>query len=108
MSSRLKETLPFHIFIRRGKVLQMYRDFRRASRKVADVDLRRNLSIQIFTEFKSHKGKDDNAAIKLLLGEGARNLVKLRSMSHVEEVPSSQEIGGVAEGRMGTGWPWSR
>lgn len=108
MSSRLKDTLPFHIFIRRGKVLQMYRDFRRASRKVADKDLRRNLSMQIFDEFKSHKNKGDNAAIKLLLGEGTRNLAKLRSMSQVEEIPSSQVIDGVAEGRVGTGWPWSR
>lgn len=86
----------------------MYRDFRRASRKVADKDLRRNLSMQIITEFKSHKYKGDNAAIKLLLGEGTRNLAKLRSMSQVEEIPPSQVIDGVAEGRVGTGWPWSR
>jgi Complex 1 protein (LYR family) len=105
MASRLKDTLPFHIFIRRGKVLQMYKDFRRATRKVADKDLRIDLKNQVFSEFKSHKNKEDNAAIKLLLGEGTRNLARLRSMSDVEEVSGSNDE---QYGRVGAGWPWSR
>lgn len=108
MSSRLKDALPFHLFVRRGKVLQMYRDFRRASRKVADEDLRIDLKNQVHSEFKSHKLKSDAAAINLLLGEGARTLVRLQSMSRIEETPASQDVEENPQGRVGTGWPWSR
>ena len=91
----------------------MYRDFRRASRKVSDADLRASLRTQILSEFKSHKNKDDAAAIKGLLGEGMRTLTKLRSLSEeVEQINLgvSQLSGseGNKQGRVGTGWPWSR
>ena len=91
-------------------MLQMYRDFRRASRKVADADLRFSLKNQILSEFKSHKDKVDTAGIKGLMGEGARTLARLQSMSEVI-VPDETEakaIGGEEQGRVGTGWPWSR
>jgi hypothetical protein len=81
----------------------MYKDFRRATRKVADKDLRNDLKNQVFSEFKSHKDKEDNAAIKLLLGEGTRNLARLRSMSEVESDSNDEQYG-----RVGAGWPWSR
>lgn len=113
MTSRLKETLPFHLFIRRSKVLQMYKDFRRASRKVKDLDLRGSLKSQIHSEFKSHQGKDDAAAIKGLLGEGIRTLGKLRSMSEEAEkadanINREEDLDGKDYGRVGSGWPWSR
>ena len=91
----------------------MYKDFRRASRKVPDVELRYSIRCQILDEFRSHQRKEDAAAIKGLLGEGMRTLTKLRSMSEeVENVDhgvsrlSSTE--GEEQGRVGTGWPWSR
>lgn len=83
----------------------MYKDFRRATRKVADKDLRIDLKNQVFLEFRSHKNKDDNAAIKLLLGEGTRNLARLRSMSEVEQVSS---LNDEQHSKVGAGWPWSR
>ena len=91
----------------------MYRDFRRASRKVSDSDLRANLRIQILSEFKSHQNKEDAAAIKGLLGEGMRTLTKLRSLSEVVEqvypdVSQSCDKEANEQGRVGTGWPWSR
>ena len=91
----------------------MYKDFRRASRKVKDSDLRSSLRSQIHAEFKSHKEKEDAAAIKGLLGEGMRTLGKLRSMGEdvenaVENMKQPDDPEGAEQGRVGSGWPWSR
>jgi|Transcript_12643 hypothetical protein len=110
----LKDSIPFHIFIRRQKVLQMYKDFRRASRKVPDPDLRISLKNQIISEFRTHSTKQDAAAIKSLLGEGMRSLLRLRSMGvdNLNDFDSGKSILNDEEdpesGRVGTGWPWSR
>lgn len=92
----------------------MYKDFRRASRKVPDPDLCVSLKNQIITEFRIHSTKQDAAAIKGLLGEGMRSLLKLRSMA-VENVNDFDKGRSMinddedpGQSRVGTGWPWSR
>ena len=114
-SSRLKDVIPLHIFVRKQQVLQMYKDFRRAGREVADDGLRHSIRTQVIYEFHSNKNLTDTVAIKTLMTEARRNLEKLRSMgsstmpspsaeSEQEEVEDENE----RQHRIGTGWPWAR
>lgn len=91
----------------------MYKDFRRASRKIPDEDVRSDLRKQIISEFRNNKDKNDGAAIKGLLGEGIRSLARLRSMVPSNSIsdpipePTTDET-DETDLRVGKGWPWSR
>ena len=103
-----------HVFVRKQQVLQMYKDFRRAGREVADDCLRQSIRTQVIHEFHCNKSLTDTVAIKTLMTEARRNLEKLRAMGQSSSMPppSESERDGEDENerqhRIGTGWPWAK
>jgi hypothetical protein len=106
MTSRVGKTVPFAIFIRRQKVLTLYRLLFRAARKIDNIELRKSVSIQISSGFRSNANLADSMAIKSSILEGHRYLDQIRSMSSHDSLSSSKE--NVDTFVVGTDWPWSR
>ena len=107
--SRLKQTLPFHAFLQRNKILSLFKDLWRSSRDVVDTDLRSSIRNQISNEFRFNREKRDPVAIKTLMLEGLRNLEKLRAMGGGDI--KQQDVDATAtskSGYLGAGWPWMR
>ena len=85
-------------------MLNLYKDFRRASRRINDERLRLSINQQIVSEFRTNSSLVDIVAIKTLMTEGKRNLEKLRAYTAFESPRKSEETSGP----VGKGWPWMR
>ncbi len=109
MSSRRLKTVPFANFIRRQKVLSLYRVMQRTGRRIVDEQLRQSVSVQLRTSFKANAHLSDNAAIKACLLEGNRSLQLLQSMlTDQQVVATGEKESSDAQYVVGTDWPWSR
>jgi len=104
MSRKIK-TLPFALFIKRQKVLTLYRNMHRATRKVADTDLRRSITEQIQSAFRINSTLEDNSAIKACMTEANRSLSQIEALAETTVGP-----GGSSDDQyvVGQDWPWSR
>ena len=116
MSRRVKDAMSFRFFVRRQQVLQLYRTFLRASRRVADPELKKELSAQIKHEFRNNVGITDASVVKSLIVEATRNLERLQAMAMKtdSDVMVQHQNNSVTtdeddeRGRVGKGWPWQR
>ncbi len=106
----IKDALPFHLFMRRQKVLQLYRNMLRANQNITDQNLRLDLRAEIKREFQRGKSLTDAASINQSLTEGQRQLVMLRSLgdNSVSDGWLSSGEEHDKRGRVGQGWPWER
>jgi hypothetical protein len=104
----------FRFFVRRQQVLQLYRTFLRASGRVADPELKKELSAQIKHEFRSNVSITDAVVVKSLITEATRNLERLQAMARTSDVMVQDQNNSVTtdeddeRGRVGKGWPWQR
>ena len=118
---RLKDSLPIHVFVRRQQVLDMYRKMHRGAGQLVDKELGRDIRAQIRHEFKHNATLTDNMALRNLMQDAQRNLIKLQAMtlgstasSQTKSVGSTWLHGREANGddsddergRVGKGWPW--
>jgi hypothetical protein len=121
MSSKLKDALPLHVFIRKAKTIHLYRSMLKATRELDNIALREDIKCQIKEEFSNNKHHTDIVVIKSLLLDADRKFQKLKDLSSspVKKVDmdmptwlnnnnNNNEDDGDEDvkGRVGTGWPW--
>mmetsp|Transcript_24737 Transcript_24737/g.41242 ORF Transcript_24737/g.41242 Transcript_24737/m.41242 type:complete len:120 (+) Transcript_24737:16-375(+) len=118
--SRLGQTLPLHIFIRRRQVVHLYRHLLKACKNVDDSSVKSDLIDEIKLEFHTNKELEEKIAIKNAITQGNRSLTQLNDMiGGQNRVYGSNAIAGESSwldtndcdderGRVGTDWPWSR
>ncbi|TLD21435.1 hypothetical protein PspLS_09097 [Pyricularia sp. CBS 133598] len=69
-SSRLGPTLDLESFIRRSKVMSLYRSFVRATYKIEDAQTRKETLQYFRSEFESNRGVTDPSHVSHLLSMG--------------------------------------
>lgn len=100
-------------FIRREKVIAMYRCYLRKvyniDESVYSNDLKKSLQDEIRSEFKKNGLLSDPRLIKSALIEGQRNLQKLDGyvLKRNDETPLAVITDDDIKGRVGEGWPWN-
>lgn len=110
----VRDNVPLHVFVRRQQVLELYRKMQKGAQSLEDKALGTDIRSQIRHEFKHNASLTDNMALRNLMQDAQRNLVKLQSMSQ----HSSRRNDGTSwlnahegdaddeRGRLGKGWPW--
>ena len=118
--SRLANTLPLHVFIKRQQVLRLYRQLLKTARGIEDEQLRASLREEVRIEFKNSKSLVDKVAIKTAIIQAQKSLTQLEDLSSRKSTASSGNTSkakvtgswldssesGDIRGRVGTGWPW--
>ena len=104
-------------FIRRAKVISMYRSYLRKvyniSESIYGIDLKISLKDEIRSEFRKNGQLSDSRLIKSALIEGQRNLQKLDAYV-LERNDEKQQIVDIdineddVKRRVGEGWPWDK
>lgn len=109
----MRDNVPLHVFVRRQQVLELYRKMQKGAQKLEDKVLGTEIRTQIRHEFKHNASLTDNMALRNLMQDAQRNLVKLQSMgqhsSRRKDDASwlyADESDGDERGRLGKGWPW--
>mmetsp|Transcript_1777 Transcript_1777/g.2412 ORF Transcript_1777/g.2412 Transcript_1777/m.2412 type:complete len:146 (+) Transcript_1777:3-440(+) len=88
-------------FMRKKRVIQMYRDFLKNAQKFKDPIVAQDIRAQIRTGFCSQKFVSDRFLIKGLLTDASRQLQTLTAM--VEDQNSNLDE---LDYEVGEGWPW--
>jgi primosomal protein N'' len=100
--SRNIKTLPFALFIKRQKVLVLYRSLHRTARRIADADLRNSIREQIRSSFHINATLEDNTAIKACLTEANRSLAQIEALVESSSTSTDDQY------TVGQDWPWAR
>ena len=97
-------------FIRRGKVISLYRSFLRKVNNIDKNDLKKSLLIEIKSSFRKNSILVDPALVKVALIEAERYLQKLDSYvsSKGIEILQENDSDDDIKGRIGEGWPWDK
>ena len=92
--------ISFAAFMKKQKVISLYRSLVKSALKIEDFELRRSIRLQIRDSFKASKQLHDATAIKSCLTEAKRALAQIDSMATKTETREGVVVG--------TQWPWMR
>ncbi|CAE7940988.1 unnamed protein product, partial [Symbiodinium sp. KB8] len=99
-----RKALGFHDFLRRAKVIRLYRDMLRTASKLDHGEFL-DVKHQIRAEFEKHRHEDDAGTLKGLLVEGAHKLAALKqSVTAAKAEVVAEEDAEYSPKDMA--WPW--
>ena len=109
--SRLKDSIPFHVFVRRAQVLSLYRQFQRSIGHVEDQTLKKDIKSQVYSQFRANRSTTDNVVVRYLIQDAKRQLIQLQAITNqdktcIENSWINTKDADDERGRVGTGWPW--
>jgi hypothetical protein len=104
-AQRIGKVLSLNEFLQRSKVLVLYRQMMRTSRKI---DGGNELANQIRRSFKENANENDKDKIRTYMAHGLMQLKQLESMSITLATDYQESPSEAAPSDVGKEWPWER
>ena len=116
--SKVESALSFPLFMRRQKILGLYRSILKAAKKMESPDMRDSIRNEVRNGFKVNKHLVEKISINACVKEAETSLRTLKGLA--KEGDDNYDCRGGdgswldnsdeddQRGRMGTGWPWER